>query len=396
MKKRSVLHGIAIRPDQVALLKAALFPPDEALRHWAAWKRLRALPDDLPADDERLPQLFDPLDLDSQRLLPLVYRNLERTADPLVRSLRGVYRYTWMANQRHLLQLKAVVGVLDEAGIPTMMLKGIPLSLAHYRDLGVRHMGDLDVLVPTEHAEAACHLLEGPPLRLTTTDYDRRYRHLLHAAHYHNRQGVDVDLHWNLLVQHNYPGADAAFWAASTPYPLEDGPTSLILSPTHQLYHNLVHGYQWGETSAIRWVADSHVIYANHPVDWDALLAVAAQQRMVVPVRHGLELLRREFRLTIPPEVQFRLANLPVSRREQTYFRLLNRRSDNLLMKSVQFLRKNGLAYQLFQRGRARQPLRSWLYDTVKAHLAGSGQPRPSAKPALSVRRTAANAGVTG
>ncbi len=333
-----------LKPDQTLLLKAALLPLSEALTYWQHWKKARSLDRLDTAAPDLLPAIFDPLDNDSQRLMPLVYRHLEKSGDPLIPHLWGIYRYTWMNNQRFMVKVQQVVGALQSAGIDTMVLKGIPLSLRYYGDMGVRLMSDLDVLVPTDCAADAIRVLSQKPLDLRWSEYEYKYRHLLHAMHLFDANKVDVDLHWNLMSQHAYAGADKPFWAAGEPLTLTPALTTHTLSPTHQLFHNLIHGFAWGMTPAIRWVADSYVLYQQPGVaiDWHELLDLAQAFRLGFPVRQSLRLLQADFRLELPIDVVSRLNGLTLSAEEQTYFELLPRKTGNPLIKTVRYLESTG------------------------------------------------------
>lgn len=360
-----------LKPDQTLLLKAALLPPSEALTYWQHWKKARSLDRLDTAAPDLLPAIFDPLDNDSQRLMPLVYRHLEKSGDPLIPHLRGIYRYTWMNNQRFMVKVQQVVGALQSAGIDTMVLKGIPLSLRYYGDMGVRLMSDLDVLVPTDCAADAIRVLSQKPLNLRWSEYEYKYRHLLHAMHLFDANKVDVDLHWNLMSQHAYAGADKPFWAAGEPLTLTPALTTHTLSPTHQLFHNLIHGFAWGMTPAIRWVADSYVLYQQPGVaiDWHELLDLAQAFRLGFPVRQSLRLLQADFRLELPIDVVSRLNGLTLSAEEQTYFELLPRKTGNPLIKTVRYLEKHRLAHRLFRTDKPGPAMLPWLYGQLRFRL---------------------------
>src|SRR6202008_4308852 len=123
-------------------------PPDEAA---AAWADVRS---DLVLDD-----LWD---AELHRLLPLVHSKLRAAgvADPDLARLRGLPRRTWYENQVALHRVRPGLDQLRAAGIPTLFLKGAPLALEHYGDLGLRPMADIDVLVPWADAPRALDLLE--------------------------------------------------------------------------------------------------------------------------------------------------------------------------------------------------------------------------------------------
>ncbi|MCA1552816.1 MAG: nucleotidyltransferase family protein, partial [Chloroflexi bacterium] len=74
---------------------------------------------------------LDHIDHGSQRLLPLLYRNLLALGidDPLLTRIKGVYRYHWLRNQLQLQFLATLLRALDESGVPVLVLKGAALAL---------------------------------------------------------------------------------------------------------------------------------------------------------------------------------------------------------------------------------------------------------------------------
>src|SRR5262245_43289127 len=107
---------------------------------------------------------LDHLDAGSIRLLPLLYRTLERTGgghDALLGKLKGVYRHAWYGNQLRLRDTAVVLGELQRRGVDAMLLKGAALTLVHYRDHGLRPMEDVDLLVREAQCQSAIAALTG-------------------------------------------------------------------------------------------------------------------------------------------------------------------------------------------------------------------------------------------
>ena len=301
--------------------------------------------------------------------MPMIYRNLEHTGDALIPHLRGIYRYTWMKNQRHLLMMQQVVRQFNDAGIKSMMLKGIPLTLHYYADAGVRLMGDLDVMVPLQQAEQALTLIQQPPLNLRVSQYETRHREVLHAMHGWDTAGIDVDLHWHLLSQHSYAKADVPFWQDPQPLPLPDGTAAYMLSATHQLFHVLVHGSPvFYPTQQLRWIPDSLVICrrAGDAIDWTELTELARQYRFTVPIQLSLQLLATEFGLALPDPVTRWLREARPLAGEQAYYALMALTSSNSVSKAYRYLRKQQLAYTLFQKGKSGFSRMQWTYRQVR------------------------------
>ena len=101
----------------------------------------------------RLGRDFSYLEQGARRLLPLVYRNVKEALPAELRDmLRRVYLQYWADNQKLFRRLEERLTWFQANGIPTMVLKGVALSILHYRDKGIRPMADFDILVPEDLA----------------------------------------------------------------------------------------------------------------------------------------------------------------------------------------------------------------------------------------------------
>jgi len=106
---------------------------------------------------------------------------------------------------RYLAELKSLLDLLASAKIDPIVLKGVPLSYLAYGDVGLRAVGDIDLLIEPEQASEADSLLrhagylrKEPAARLTP----RRTRFYLNAFKdftYEGRSGFEIDLHWRLV-----------------------------------------------------------------------------------------------------------------------------------------------------------------------------------------------------
>jgi hypothetical protein len=286
--------------SQALLLRAALLRGPAALEAWREWKTQNDL-------------IESHLDLGSFRLLPLVYKNMiaNGATDPLMTRLKGVYRYSWCANQQLFHESTAVLDALHHAGIRTMVLKGAAFSTLYYRDQGARPMSDVDVLVPLPQARQAVACLARLGWRATSPSLaeDLRFRHAVQLV---NDGGREFDLHWHAFYECLQPHADDDLWRRAVPTEILHVRTH-TLDPTDTLLHTIVHGIQWDEVPTIRWIADSMMILgtAGARIDWDRLLDQARRRRVLLRSGKGLRYLRDEFQAPIPAEV---IAHLDASR----------------------------------------------------------------------------------
>ncbi len=132
-------------PAQLALLRAGLLEGSAAAEAASCWLALLG-------NEATAPGLRQ-LDLASRRLLPLVYRNVKHLLPPRFQvELRWVHHEYWAENQKYFRRLQELLPWFEADGIPTLVLKGMALSILHYRDMALRPMSDLDILVPEERA----------------------------------------------------------------------------------------------------------------------------------------------------------------------------------------------------------------------------------------------------
>lgn len=286
---------------QRLLLRACLLAEEAGRDAWWRWRASVEL---------------DELDAGAFRLLGLLYRNLGRlgvTDDSLLPRLSGIYRH-FCAHHLMLLRGKAkVLRALHAREIPTLLIKGAALSLAVYRDPGVRPMGDFDLLVPRERALDAMAALRAQGFGPLMPNAER----LIEADHgcvFERTLDETVDLHWRLMHTDGRPGTDDAFWTASRPLDLDGVPTRM-LAPADQLLHTAEHGARYSPVPPLRWLADATAIIrtAGPALDWDRLLGQAVTRDLVLPVRETLAYLREELEVEVPPDVTRALAEARVS-----------------------------------------------------------------------------------
>ena len=298
-------------PDEIRLLRAGLWDPPAARESWAEWRRAGG-------------RDLDTADPGSFRLLPLVYRNLE----PVLRDrdggrLRGIYRRSWASNQFALRAGGRALRALDNAGVETLVLKGAALLESAYRDLGARPMGDLDVAVPAAEIGRAVQALLGAGLHPSDDDPDALQR-VRHSQPFSDADGYEFDLHRDLLWR---PGLERELWGASMPAEVA-GVSTRRLCAADQILHVCVHGAPWNPVNPSRWAADASKVMENQAdeLDWDRLVRLAIEARLVPPLLDALSFLAEELRQPVPPQTIAALSAAPVAAAERRAHEALARR----------------------------------------------------------------------
>lgn len=292
-------------PEQLLVLHAAL---DERPSALVAWNRWRETVD------------FDGVDHGSTRLLPLVYRNLgpESFDAEVAGRLKGLYRRSWSHNQLIFKRAAAAIGVLEAAGIETIVIKGASLAALSYGDVGVRPMDDVDVLVPIERTREAIEALTAAGWSPGHDD-PLAWTEVHHSLGFAGSEGGEIDLHWFALWQ---PARDEPLWRASLPMELA-GAATRAPCPADQLLLACVHGTPWSPLPPFRWIADAAAVIrsAGGALEWERLVAEAERRGLTVACGAALSYLREEFGLAVPESALGRLRAAPASRHERAAFR---------------------------------------------------------------------------
>ncbi len=316
--------------SQRLLLRAALLPGAaavDALKAWRAGVDLRKL------------------DSGSQRLLPLLFKNLlaEDIDDPLLKECKDAYKNCFCGNEVRLHTTAEVLTAFHQAGITTMLLKGSALIPLYYRDSGLRPMADSDVLVHFEHADRATAVLRELGFN---PYYENPQRQMLvvHSTPFDDPTGRQLDLHWHVMWECWHADDDEGYWKRSVPVEIHNVRTR-ALDPTDQLLHVCWHGARWDETPPIRWIADAVTILrtASEQIDWARLVDQARGRHLSLQLYDCLNYLRSELDMPIPAETLKALIDIPVFINERLGYRIATNPLKSRT--SIEILR--GLGYEL-------------------------------------------------
>jgi len=312
--KRGEKGGFWPTPIQELLLRASLLEGRDCVDAWQTWKRSVAV---------------DNLDLGSQRLLPLLYRNLvdHCVSDPLLTTLKNAYRRTWRDNQLLFHEVSKILRALDASGIRTIVIKGAALALLYYKDAAIRPMNDFDLMIPERQRSAAIAVMRDlgwTPMPRSPEALTEGYLSIVNSHGFTHRSGRECDLHWHLFPECCRPDDDRDFWDGAVPFEIRDVPT-LSLSPTDHLLHICIHGAEWNPIPPIRWIADAAMIMKRSSIDWDRIVAQARKRRLTIILTATLDYLAAQYKAPVPAEIVQSLRNTQVSRMEIAEYRYKKR-----------------------------------------------------------------------
>jgi hypothetical protein len=263
-----------------SMLHAALDPIDDALRAWERARREVSLDLEGPRSEAR-------------RLLPLVAVHLRgHLSDAEQAQLDAHHARTQAANEARSRVAADWVRRLDERGIRSCLLKGLPLARRDYRDLGARPMADIDILVPIERADEVLDLAAASGWREVGGVSRRLLWQLHHGSGMIHPDHGQLDVHWQLagflVDRRDEARSTDAFWSSAEPFELH-GVRTATLDRTDTLVHTCLHGLWSGSNARARWVADAVTLLrasAGGEIDADRVVS-HAERFEVGPLLHA-------------------------------------------------------------------------------------------------------------
>ncbi|MGD0338848.1 MAG: nucleotidyltransferase family protein [Bacteroidota bacterium] len=344
--------GFLPTAEQQLLITIVLGNQDEAVQAWNTWKA--------SVD-------FNMIDHGSRRLIPLVYKKLRilGVEDKLTGKCRGIYRAYWYRNNLLIHQAVAIIRKLTDAGIPVMLHKGIALCSSYYKEIGLRPLNDVDLLVRTDDVLRAAQIISDLGFQSVPPRFKEIHEGLLYIKHSRNfvdQKGMDIDLNWHALKECCSPHDDDDFWRDSVPSEL-DGMQLRILNPADLFLTILIHGLKWDPVPPFRWIIDANTILEHHKnnFDWNRILMQVEKLRLCLRLKNAVRVLRDTARVEIPDDVARRIDRLPVAQFERAEYKYMSEPQNFKLLPYTAPLWYN--AYRLKKTSNPFLILRRFIHD---------------------------------
>ncbi len=258
-------------------------------------------------------------------VVPLLYHRL-RALGPdagipvdVLQNLEGVYHSNVVRNMRLYHELGQVLAALQDAGIPVILLKGAHLAELVYGDIGLRSMGDVDILVKRPDVMR----VGGKLIEMGYTPSRELWDQVVNTSYHHlpaftKPNAAPVEVHWLLMNQIDPSTRIISFfqididelWGRAYPATIA-GVRVSVLSPDDLLLHLCVHtSYQHKFCMGLRALCDISKTIRNYEseINWEQIQARAQQWGMGNCVYLTLYLARELLQADVPNEVLNELA----------------------------------------------------------------------------------------
>ncbi|MDG2274123.1 MAG: nucleotidyltransferase family protein [Halioglobus sp.] len=298
---------------QKLLLKAAIFPQDDAERYWHTFLQQHDL---------------QHLDHGCNQILPMVYINLkDRLSNDTDKwTCKSAYKHVWASNHILMFDLKNLLLQLKRENIRVCLLKGAAYIGHYFPDYGMRTMGDIDILVSPADIEKLNNCLESNGYNVSSnyTGADARgLQQVFKATPFVNARGTEIDAHQYLSTYVGDPTFNEILWATSHPIDLFEIDNAVyVLNPACQLIHTVIHGLQYAPESSIRWITDAAYLLRDHmdAIDWQQLLSICQEYHLNLPLKMALIYLREELNQPVPDHIISYFKNVKITKRDDEYF----------------------------------------------------------------------------
>ncbi len=142
-------------------------------------------------------------------IAPLLYKNLKGIREtPIPKDfmdqLRKTYHGPLARNMYIYSEMDRILEAFHKNDIGAIVLKGAALAKTVYGDIGLRPMGDIDLLVKREDLPRAEKVLFGLGYTYSINNPDHYKENHYHISYIHPDRNIPVEIHWH-ISQKSHP-----------------------------------------------------------------------------------------------------------------------------------------------------------------------------------------------
>ena len=248
---------------------------------------------------------------------PLLYRNLRKITArvdvpaEVMTELMERYYNNIDRNLRIYNELSKVLKAFTDAGIDVIVLKGAVLAETVYKNVGLRVIGDVDLLVKKADLDRVKNDLVLLGYHTDPTRWPEELNELWQtewAEERHYTKKIGIDLHWYIQstvspFQININD----FWANAKPVKIA-GTDAFMFAPDNLLQHLCLHidrHISNTGTVSFKWYCDLTAVINEYDgeIDWHYQVQSAKTQGLEAPIYHSFYIASTYFGAFVPPYV---------------------------------------------------------------------------------------------
>jgi hypothetical protein len=250
---------------------------------------------------------------------------LDQIPPDVAERLHTMYVRTRVANLLIFQELGGCLQDFSREQIPVVLLKGSALIVQLYPDPGMRPLGDVDLLIPSEAAARARTLLlergYAPHIEVGN-EFGRRFSNEQSFLRQDKRSDY-IDLHWHLFGLSFYRQRTPIdwFWQRTTATEVTGQPARMF-TPTAQLLYLSAHSALHHGGQRLIWLYDVALLLSRcrDEIAWEELVQAAQEFGLAQPLRMTLMQVREVWGVAVPAEAKRRLDKVRPTLRERSVF----------------------------------------------------------------------------
>lgn len=253
------------------------------------------------------------IDLGSQHgVAPLLFWQVKNIAaqtnlpEDRLAELRLSFRNSALRSLLLYRELATILGALQPAGIPVILLKGLHLAKFIYPEPALRPMADIDLLLQPGDLPRAAQILQGLGYSyLREFKLGREARKHQHIPPLCQADKAPVELHWHIIAPGSLLRVDLdGLWQRAQPAEVEGFP-ALLLAPEDLLLHLSLHLVHHELNVGLKRVYDIALLVSFYGprLDWTQVSDRSADWGCRKSLFLVLQLAKILFNAPVPPPV---------------------------------------------------------------------------------------------
>jgi len=269
-------------------------------------------------------------------IAPLLYVKLSLLANShlipksITAKLQQSYYITLSRSTILYEHFRLIAGQFTSKGIELITLKGIYLSESLYKDIGLRQMSDIDLLVKPEDGEKALAALAGMGYKSTgvdESDSDVKYGEVVHYTPL-VLNGVAIEVHIKLHQDNErYRVHVDELWKNATQVLVNNIQVS-TLNTYDLLIHTCIHldkHFQQGHVQFTCFSDVTNLLEKNvEALDWTILVNTCKQYNCEIEVFKYIVLVNKYMQATVPTEIIKKYSYSLTVNEEELFFKYLS------------------------------------------------------------------------
>jgi len=256
-----------------------------------------------------------------QGITPLFYwslKKLNNSKDVPPETMQGLEKRYYNNLARNMLfynELNKVLKAFKKANIDVIVLKGAFLAEEIYKNIGLRPMSDIDLLVKEKDLQKVKvemnKLMYFPKYVFPTKLHEQQFKLLNEELPYENKtKKITLEIHWNIQSPKHLDGIKIEdFWENAKSVKVA-GVETLTFAPENLLQHLCLHVDKHIKLSTappakpLRDFCDIAEVttYYKNKIDWNYLVQSSKDYEVTEPVFQGLFIAKNYFQGCIPDE----------------------------------------------------------------------------------------------